>query len=186
MFLSIHDLVQITAGQLRLAAMPPLEGAWVQVPRIVLDSRLIERGDLFWQVEPQDCDSQLAFLRGAVGVVTDGREVEPWPGTFCLQVANAIESLAELIDALQMGRLAQIPERFLPELPAAETASDAIAGSISPAAGRAVEAAEETSQELPELKVLQLYGSGGIANFPPTCGQSAKGQLAARCRRKAA
>ena len=60
MFLSIHDLVQFTAGQLRLAAMPHVDGAWVQVPRIVLDSRLVERGDLFWRIEPQECDTQLA------------------------------------------------------------------------------------------------------------------------------
>ena len=106
MFLSIHDLVQFTAGQLRLAAMPHVDGAWVQVPRIVLDSRLVERGDLFWRVEPQECDTQLAFLRGAIGIVTDGRQVEPWPGTFCLRVADAVESLERLIEALQAGEAA--------------------------------------------------------------------------------
>lgn len=162
MFLSIHDLVRFTAGQLRLAAMPHVDGAWVQVPRIVLDSRLVERGDLFWRVEPQNCDTQLAFLRGAVGIVTDGRPVEPWPGTFCLQVTDAVASLERLIEALQAGEAAEIPERFLPEVAAAE-------------------AGEESFQEPPELKVLQLPARGGIANFPLTCGQ-----LAARCRRRAA
>lgn len=162
MFLSIHDLVQFTAGQLRLAAMPHVDGAWVQVPRIVLDSRLVERGDLFWRVEPQQCDTQLAFLRGAVGIVTDGRPVEPWPGTFCLQVPDAVASLDRLIEALQSGEVAEIPERFLPDIAAEE-------------------AAEESFQELPELKVLQLPARGGTANFPLTCGQ-----LAQRCRRRAA
>lgn len=162
MFLNLHDLVRFAAGQLRLAAMPHVDGAWVQVPRIVLDSRLVERGDLFWRVEPQDCDTQLAFLRGAIGIVTDGRPVEPWPGTFCLQVADAVASLERLVEALQSGEAAEIPERFLPEIAAEETV-------------------EESFQELPELKVLQLPARGGTANFPLTCGQLAK-----RCRRRAA
>jgi hypothetical protein len=162
MFLNLHDLVRFAAGQLRLAAMPHVDGAWVQVPRIVLDSRLVERGDLFWRVEPQDCDTQLAFLRGAIGIVTDGRPVEPWPGTFCLQVADAVASLERLVEALQSGEAAEIPERFLPDVVAEE-------------------AVEETFQELPELKVLQLPARGGTANFPLTCGQLAK-----RCRRRAA
>jgi hypothetical protein len=181
MFLSIHDLVQFTAGQLRLAAMPHVDGAWVQVPRIVLDSRLVERGDLFWRVEPQDCDTQLAFLRGAIGIVTDGRQVEPWPGTFCLHVADAIASLERLIEALQSGQAAEIPERFLPQIAADEVEAGAIAGKISAAGEPAAEVSQESFQELPELKVLQLPARGGTATFPLTCGQ-----LAARCRRRAA
>jgi len=181
MFLSIHDLVQFTAGELRLAAMPPLEGGPVLVPRIVLDSRLVERGDLFWQVQPQDCDTQLAFLRGAIGIVTDGRPVEPWPGTFCLQVADSLDALQRLVDALQTGRTAEIPERFLPAADGEPSEHLAIAGSIVPVAELPAAPTEETLSELPELKVLQLRARGGIANFPLTCGQLAK-----RCRRRAA
>ncbi|HEX5104842.1 MAG TPA: hypothetical protein VFV87_13570 [Pirellulaceae bacterium] len=186
MFLSIHDLVQFTAGQLRLASMPPLEGAWVQVPRIVLDSRLVERGDLFWRVEPQECDTQLAYLRGAIGIVTDGRQVEPWPGTFSLHVEGAIDSLERLIDALQTGQMAEIPERFLLDEPIAESLAgtdeaEELSVDILP-----LKRAAESSEDFSELKVLQLSARGGIANFPLTCGQSAKGQLAARCRRRAA
>jgi hypothetical protein len=181
MFLSIHDLVQFTAGQLRLAAMPHVDGAWVQVPRIVLDSRLVERGDLFWRVDPLDCDTQLAFLRGAIGVVTDGRHVEPWPGTFCLHVADAVAALETLIEALQSGQTAEIPERFLPQVAVDEVEFEAIAGKISPAQGQPSDASQESFQEVPELKVLQLPARGGTATFPLTCGQ-----LAARCRRRAA
>lgn len=181
MFLNIHDLVQFTGGHLRLASMPHVDGAWVQVPRIVLDSRLVEQGDLFWRVDPQECDTQLAYLRGAIGVVSDGRQIEPWPGTFCLQVADAIASLERLVEALQAGQTAEIPERFLPAEPAYQPADEAIAGRISPASEPPAPAVEETFSELPDLKVLQLPGPRGIANFPLTCGQ-----LAARCRRRAA
>jgi hypothetical protein len=181
MFLSIHDLVQFTGGHLRLAAMPHVDGAWVQVPRIVFDSQLVERGDLFWQVDPHDCDTQLAYLRGAIGVVTDGRQVEPWPGTFCLLVTDAVRSLEQLVEALQSGQAAEIPGRFLPEEVGDELPDEAIAGRISPASETASPAAEESFQETPELKILQLSGKRGVANFPPTCGQ-----LAARCRRRAA
>ena len=166
MFLSIQDLVQLTHGQLRLAAMPHVDGAWVQVPRIVLDSRLIERGDLFWRVEPQECDTQLAFFRGAIGLVTDGRPVEPWPGTFCLQVRDAVDSLQRFVDALQTGQAAEIPERYLP----IESFPEAVA-----------EPTEESFAEWRELKILQLPARGGTANVPLTCGQVAK-----RCRRRAA
>jgi hypothetical protein len=166
MFLSIQDLVRLTHGQLKLAAMPHVDGAWVLVPRIVLDSRLVERGDLFWRVEPQACDAQLAFFRGAIGLVTDGRQVEPWPGTFCLQVRDAVDSLQRLVDALQTGQAAEIPERFLPAHDSTEAAT---------------EPDEESFSEWKELKILQLPARGGIANFPLTCGQVAK-----RCRRRAA
>jgi hypothetical protein len=166
MFLSIQDLVQLTGGQLRLASMPHLEGAWLQVPRIVLDSRLVERGDLFWRVEPQACDTQLAFFRGAIGLVTDGRQVEPWPGTFCLQVRDAVASLSRLVEALQTGEAAEIPERYLP---------------IEDSALAAAEGSEESFSEWKELKILQLPARGGVANFPLTCGQVVK-----RCRRRAA
>ena len=168
MFISIQDLVNFTGGQLHLASMPPLDGAWVLVPRIVLDSTLVERGDVFWQVEPQDCDTQLAFFRGAVGIVTDGRVVEPWPGTFSLTVENAVDSLDRLVEALEMGRAEEPPSRFLPDQ--APAAADV----------------QESLPDSPELKVLQLYHPQGVANFPPTCGQSAKGTFSLRCRRRAA
>lgn len=182
MFLSIHDLVQFTGGQLRLASMPPLEGAWVQVPRIVLDSTLVERGDLFWQVNPQGCDTQLAFLRGAFGIVTGGRHVEPWPGTFCLCVDNAIEALDRLVQAMEAGLIETAPARFVGE--------EAFAADELPLAVQTEAPVTKLNQEsLPtvqELKVLQLCGPRGVVTFPPTCGQSAKGQIAERCRRRAA
>lgn len=37
-----------------------------------------------------------------------------------------------------------------------------------------------------ELKVLQLCGPSRVDIYPPTCGRSAKGQRARRCRRQAA
>jgi hypothetical protein len=181
MFLNIHDLVRFTAGQLRLAAMPHVDGAWVQVPRIVLDSRLVERGDLFWRVEPQDCDTQLAFLRGAIGIVTDGRQVEPWPGTFCLHVADSVAALERLVWAVQTGIMAEIPERYVLPAEPTELEAGAIAGTIGPREVVDFADLDESSPESAELKVLQLPARGGIANFPLTCGQVAK-----RCRRRAA
>lgn len=182
MLLCVHDLVELTGGQLLAAAMPPLAGAWVQVPRIVLEASLVEAGDLFWCLDDDRCDADLAYLRGAVGVVSAGRAV-PWPGTFSLQVPDAVSALDRLVEALMSGDIQLAPSRFS----VADEADAAADLGNDDSAWPAVENDHEESPfEAPELKVLQLFGAGGVDINPPTCGQSAKGLAARRCRRRAA
>lgn len=164
MFLCIHDLVELTGGQLRAAAMPPLAGAWVQISRIVIDVPLVEPGDLFWRLTDAGGDAELAYLRGAVAVVGDGRLIEPWPGTFSLAVEDAVAALDQLVTAIAAGDMRVAPGRF---------------SSLD-------EATEESSSNPPELKVLQLCGAERVDIYPLTCGQSAKDLSGDRCRRRAA
>jgi len=144
------DLAAITGGKLRLGRMPPVDGELTLVRRIVVAPEAVERGDVFWCLAAGGCDAEWAFFRGALGVVGPGQSSEPWPGRFCLQIADPVAALQQVIAALQVGD------------------------------------AEESFHRVPELKVLQLSGLRGADIYPLTCGQSAKGQAARRCRRRAA
>jgi len=96
MKLCILDLIQITGGKLRLAAMPPLDGELAAIERIVLFADAVRAGDVFWCLDRRACDVDLAFLRGALGVVAAGPPIEPWAGRFSLRVSDAASVLAEL------------------------------------------------------------------------------------------
>jgi hypothetical protein len=93
------DIANLTGGPLRLADMPPREGEWAQVERICLVADEVQPGDIFWCLSDGPCDFDLAFLRGAIGVVAC-REVEPWPGRFCLTVDDAAAALERLVSGL--------------------------------------------------------------------------------------
>jgi len=76
------------------------------------------------------------------------------------------------------------PGRFCLEV---SDPAGALAGVIDCLREAATEmAGEESGAEFPELKVLQLYAAWGVDIYPSTCGRSAKGRLARRCRRQAA
>jgi hypothetical protein len=155
MNLCLLDLVQLTGGQLRLAAMPPRDGELAALGKIVLDAAVIQPGDVFWCLACPACDVEMAFLRGAMGIVISQRSVEPWPGRFCVLVEDAVAALARVIEGMRD------------------------------------QESEEFGVEGPELKVLQLSGESRVDIYPPTCGrvtkgQTAKGQLDRRCRRRAA
>jgi len=96
MKLCILDLIQITGGKLRLAAMPPLDGELAVIERIVLFADAVRAGDVFWCLDRRACDVDLAFLRGALGVVAAGPPIEPWAGRFSLRVSDPTSVLAEL------------------------------------------------------------------------------------------
>jgi hypothetical protein len=102
MRLCLADLASLVDGTLRFGSMPPVDGIWTAVGRIVLDSRLVSAGDVFWRVPglpwQTACSPQHAMFRGAAGVVTSDPDVVPWPGTFCLEVGD---SLAALVGVLQ-------------------------------------------------------------------------------------
>jgi len=148
MNLCLHDLAELTGGRLRFASMPPRDGELALVPGIVLSAEGVGPGDIFWCLERRAGNVELAFLRGALGVVAAGPPIEPWPGGFSLMVNDPAKCLEF------------IASRF--------------------AAG------EQSFRNRPELKVLQLCAASRVDIYPSTCGQSAKGQWARRCRRQAA
>ena len=92
-------------GTLRFGPMPPLDGQWSALGRIVLVSRLVEPGDVFWRVPglpgQTACSPQHALFRGASGVVAPKACVQPWPGRFCLEVESPLAALAALVDWLE-------------------------------------------------------------------------------------
>jgi len=104
MNLCVVDLAELTGGQLQLAAMPPSAGELAQVERICLAADEVQPGDVFWCLGGGPCDFDLAFLRGALGVV-GCRPVEPWPGRFSLIVADPASALERLVSGL-LGRTA--------------------------------------------------------------------------------
>jgi len=160
----LFDLAHITGGDLRLAAMPPVGGDLTPVRRIVIDPAATRPGDVLWCLADRPCDAELAFLRGALGVVASGRHIEPWPGCFSLQVVDPVAALERLVAQFIRHQMA-----------AAHAETDEIS-----------EAAKEFVANSPELKVLQLCDSSRGDIYPLTCGQSAKGHAARRCRGRAA
>src|SRR5262245_31674136 len=84
--LCLLDLAEITGGELSLASMPPRDGELLLIRRIVLEPAIIQPGDVLWCLAERPCDAELAFLRGAAGVVTASPGNRPWPGCFCLVV----------------------------------------------------------------------------------------------------
>jgi len=114
MNLCLQDLVELTGGELKLAAMPPRDGELTTIQRIILQPASIETGDVFWCLAANRCDIEHAFLRGAVGVVCSNRNVEPWPGRFVLIVDDTIAALEQTVAGLseQLSFLAD--EEFLP------------------------------------------------------------------------
>jgi hypothetical protein len=164
MQLCLHDLAELTGGKLRLAAMPPREGelAWVQ--RFVLNANAAGEGDVYWCLGRLDGAAELAFFRGALGVVVADRQIEPWPGRFSLLVDDPAAALQRLVEAL-------IRRESAGNWPLAVAASPE---------------KEETSSNPPELKGLQLCAGWGVDIYSPTCGQSANEQKFRGCRRRAA
>lgn len=106
MNLCLQDLADFTGGELTLGRMPPLAGAWEPVGRIVLAANDIQPGDVLWCLADAGCDWQVAFSRGAAGVVSQQR-LTPWPGRFCLQVEDGALALAQIAEALASAWVAE-------------------------------------------------------------------------------
>ena len=108
MNLCIGDLAEIIGGQLVLASLPPLAGPYEPVRRIVVESREVRSGDVYWGLAAPGYDgshlAEDALLRGAFGVVVSGRHIEPWAGRFSILVPDANRALVELGRCLPRGR----------------------------------------------------------------------------------
>jgi hypothetical protein len=164
MQICLHDLAELTGGELRLAKMPPRDGELALIRQFVLNAEVAREGDVYWCLGRRDCAAELAFFRGALGVVVADRGIEPWPGRFCLLVDDPVVALQRLVDALICRESAEEWRSEPAEFPAKK----------------------ETSSNLPELKGLQLCAGWGVDIYSPTCGRSANELQVRRCRRRAA
>src|SRR6478736_1003809 len=112
MKLCLQDLVELTGGELKLAVMPPLAGELTPIERIMLRPDSVETGDLFWCLAADRCDIELAFLRGAIGIVCSNWTVEPWPGRFVLVVDDTIAALQQTVEGISEQLAFQHAEEF--------------------------------------------------------------------------
>ena len=100
MELTIQSLADLVDGRLRLAVMPPLGGVDEPIGKLVANPDLVTPGDVL--VVSDDLRSQHplceteAYDRGALGVVSSGKSIEPWPGRFSVQVNDAPWALWQL------------------------------------------------------------------------------------------
>jgi hypothetical protein len=95
----LQDLADLMEARLVLGRMPPVAGAWTPVTRVVFDAAEVMPGDLLWCLDAGSCDEELAYFRGAAGVVTE-RAIEPWPGRYALCVSDSAAALAQVAAAL--------------------------------------------------------------------------------------
>ena len=109
--LSIGELADIVGGRLRLGSMPPLGGALEPVGRLSVDSTAVRPGEVYWAL-PTDCNeacaAEAALARGAAGVIVAGRRVEPWAGTFSIEVDDTKWALWQLGRAVRAKLLGQV------------------------------------------------------------------------------
>lgn len=98
--LCIRDLTEITGGTLQLGTLPPLAGALEPIGQICLEHEAIARGDIYWpratNRHAAEMFAEAAYMQGALGVIVAERMLEPWAGTFCLQVDHAEDALLRL------------------------------------------------------------------------------------------
>lgn len=108
MNLCIGDLAEIIGGHLLLGSLPPLAGPYEPVRRVVVESREVGPGDVYWGLTTPGYDgshlAEDALLRGALGVIVSGRHVEPWAGRFTILVPDANRALIELAQCLPARR----------------------------------------------------------------------------------
>lgn len=95
--LSVKELATIIGGRLRLGKLPPLGGEYEPVGRVATNGRQVRIGETYWGINEagfQGADfAEMAYSRGALGVVVSGRRVEPWAGRFSIQVDDADAAL---------------------------------------------------------------------------------------------
>lgn len=97
---TVRDLYAVVGGRLRLASLEPRHGEQSPVGRIVVDSRQVQQGDVFWGLPGTRLDgtdfAAEAYARGACGAVAGGKYVQPAPGCWSLEVPDALAALEQL------------------------------------------------------------------------------------------
>jgi len=102
---SIADLAEMVDGHVQLGIMPPLAGMCEPIGRIVVDSREVRPRDVLWAFAARShdvfCTVDEAYSRGALGVVVQGRRIEPWAGKFSVTVRDLAVALHRFLRCLQ-------------------------------------------------------------------------------------
>jgi len=94
--LTLDELQQAIAGNRRFVADASCSSA-AEIARVVIDSREIRGGDVFWALKGNHHDGSDfvadAFRRGAAGVVCRRQSFTPPPGRWALLVENSLAAL---------------------------------------------------------------------------------------------
>ncbi|MCE9548642.1 MAG: UDP-N-acetylmuramoyl-tripeptide--D-alanyl-D-alanine ligase [Planctomycetia bacterium] len=102
MDIALEQMQSVLCGRLRLGNPPPRDGEYATVGPIVTDSRLVQPGDVFWALSsPRRNGADFAIeamARGASGVIVADRQIEPWAGSFVLEVEDTKLALWQLAD----------------------------------------------------------------------------------------
>lgn len=155
--LSIRELADLLPGELLLSDMPPLGGDQELVRRIVLESKHVRPGDIYWALPDSDAPqfAEAAFLRSALGVVSEGRLVMPWAGAFSLKVADTIAAVERFA--------AHVRQQF--RGPVVLVVQDAATPSLAPAIVATAELKGAVTLELqsPRDVSLALWGLSPLA-----------------------
>lgn len=105
--LSLRDLATVTDGSLHLGDLPPLSGDLETVNRIDFDLDTLAPGGLYWDLshshEGAFGKPEVAFLKGAAGVLVDRYHSEPWAGRYTLRVSNSQLAIRQLAYFLRQG-----------------------------------------------------------------------------------
>jgi UDP-N-acetylmuramoyl-tripeptide--D-alanyl-D-alanine ligase len=103
--LSLRELTDRIDGDLTLGSPHPLGGEWAPMGPVVVDSRCVRPGDVFWSLPgPRRDGSDYALdalMRSAQGTVVAGRHIEPWAGCFSVRVEDTLEALLRLAASLR-------------------------------------------------------------------------------------
>jgi UDP-N-acetylmuramoyl-tripeptide--D-alanyl-D-alanine ligase len=95
--ITLHDLEQLTGGRwLNLELLPQQRGD-TPLSRVVIDSREVQPGDIFWALPGKRVDgsdfAHDAFARGAVGVVSESNAMSPPGGRWALSVSDSFRAM---------------------------------------------------------------------------------------------
>jgi len=105
--LSLRDLATVTDGSLHLGDLPPLGGDLETVHRIDFHLDTLAPGGLYWDLSQSPGagfgKAEVAFLKGAAGVLVDRYHSEPWAGRYTLRVKNSQLAMRQLAYFLRKG-----------------------------------------------------------------------------------
>ncbi|HET6882458.1 MAG TPA: UDP-N-acetylmuramoyl-tripeptide--D-alanyl-D-alanine ligase [Pirellulales bacterium] len=100
MHLTLHDLERLTGGRWLSVALLPQQQSDAPLGRVVIDSRDVTPGDVFWALPGKrvnGCDfAEQAFERGASGVVSESMAVSPPVGRWALAVDDALRAMWQM------------------------------------------------------------------------------------------
>ena len=110
---SLRRLAAAIGGELRLASLPPVDGAATLSSRIVFAPEAVQGGVIFWDLSAPFSRSlrhpEEIFLSGAIGMIS-ARQIEPWAGGFAIHI---VDHHRAMVIAQQVARQ-QLFKSFLP------------------------------------------------------------------------